>query len=58
MANKFSNPLTLLGTLLNFWSKASGILIAGSVEIINTDSRTLVSWTDRLQLLVENMKVE
>ena len=39
MAYKFLNPFTNIGTLLNFWSKASEILWAGSVEIIKTVSR-------------------
>ena len=53
IANKFSNPLTLLGTLLNFWSKASDMLWAGSVEMISTVSRTRANCTERLQLLLK-----
>lgn len=41
---------TFVGTLVNFWSNASEILCAGSVDIINTDSRTLASCTAKLQL--------
>ena len=53
IANKFSKPLTLLGTLLNFWSKASDMLWAGSVEMISTVSRTRANCTERLQLLLK-----
>lgn len=38
---------------MNFWSKASEMLWAGSVEIIRTDSRTFASWIARLQLKSE-----
>lgn len=41
---------TLVGTFVNFWSKASEMLCAGSVEMINTDSRTLASCMAKLQL--------
>lgn len=34
----------------NFWSNASEMLWAGSVEMIRTLSRPLDSWTARLQL--------
>lgn len=50
IAYRFSNPLTLMGTFENFWSKASDMLCAGSVEMINTDSRALASCTAKLQL--------
>jgi len=50
MANRLSNPLTLVGTLENFWSNASDILWAGSVDMIRTVSRTLDSCTARLEL--------
>ena len=43
IANRFLNPLTKVGCLLNFWAKASLRLCAGSVEIIKTDSLTLDS---------------
>jgi hypothetical protein len=36
--------------LVNFWSNASEILWAGSVEIIKTVSLTTLNWTARLQL--------
>lgn len=39
-----------MGTFENFWSKASDMLCAGSVEMINTDSRALASCTAKLQL--------
>lgn len=50
IANKFSNPWTFVGTLLNFWLNASDKLWAGSVDITRTFLRTLDSWTARLQL--------
>ena len=52
MAKRLSNPLTRLGTLENFWLKASEMLWAGSVEMIKTDSRTLDRRTERLQLQI------
>ena len=50
MAYKLVKPFTRPGTLENFWLNASDILCAGSVEIINTVSLVLASWTDREQL--------
>lgn len=35
--------ITFVGTLVNFWSKASDMLCAGSVDIMRTDSRTLAN---------------
>ena len=32
IANRLSNPLTLVASLLNFWEKASERLCAGSVD--------------------------
>jgi hypothetical protein len=56
MAKRLSNPLTLVGTLENFWSNASDILWAGSVDMIRTLSRTLDSWTARLELQQNDKK--
>lgn len=44
---------TFVGTLENFWSRASEILCAGSVERMSTLSRTLANWIARLQLRKE-----
>ena len=37
MAKRLVKPLTSVGSLENFWSKASERLCAGSVDITNTD---------------------
>ena len=50
MANRLVNPFTFIGTFENFWSKASEILCAGSVEIMSTFSRTCDSCIAKLQL--------
>ena len=50
MAYRLLNPLTFVGTLVNFWSNASDMLWAGSVEMMRTDSRTLDNCTAKLQL--------
>lgn len=54
IANKLVKPFTFVGILENFWSKASDMLWAGSVEIIKTLSLTLESWTAKLQLKIKN----
>ena len=50
IAKRLSQPSTFVGTLLNFWAKASDVLCAGSVEIINTLSLVFASWRAILQL--------
>lgn len=57
MAYKFSKLLTLVGTLENFWSNASEMLWAGSVDMISTDSLVRDSCTARLQLEMETGSV-
>jgi hypothetical protein len=47
MAKRFSNPRTLVGVLVNFWAKASEMLCAGSVEMINTLRRCLDNWIEK-----------
>lgn len=46
-----------MGTLENFWSKASEMLWAGSVEMMRTLSLTAASCTAKLQLQVTKEQV-
>lgn len=50
IAKRLLQPFTFVGMLLNFWSNASEILWAGSVEIISTLSLVWASWRAILQL--------
>lgn len=50
IAKRLLNPLTGVGVLPNFWSKASDILCAGSVDIISTLCLTCANWMAILQL--------
>lgn len=50
MAKRLSKPLTFVGTFENFWSNASEMLWAGSVEMIKTLGLTFASCTAKLQL--------
>ena len=56
IAKRLLQPLTLVGMLLNFWSNASEILWAGSVEIISTLSLVWASWRAILQLQKKKRK--
>lgn len=56
MAKRLSQPLTFVGMLLNFWSNASEILWAGSVEIISTLSLVWANWRAILQLKKKRRK--
>ena len=49
MAKRLVKPSTSVGTLVNFWRKASLRLWAGSVEMMSTLSRTPASCTAREQ---------
>lgn len=50
MAKRFSKPFTFVGILLNFWSNASEILCAGSVDMMSTFSLTFDNCTANEQL--------
>ena len=56
IAKRLLQPLTFVGMLLNFWSNASEILWAGSVEIISTLSLVWASWRAILQLQKKKRK--